>query len=75
MNIPTNIGERERLLRTILGVYSMLLGFLFIQGGIGFVLGGAGLMALLTGSSGWCPLYTALKKSTVMPDSDHTSEH
>jgi len=65
MKISPNIGERERLLRTILGVYSMLLGFLFIPGVIGTIVGSVGLVALLTGAIGWCPLYAALKKSSA----------
>ena len=36
-----NVGERDRLFRTIFGIFGMLLGFLFIQGGIGLVVSGA----------------------------------
>lgn len=60
-----NVGERDRLLRTIFGIYAMLLGFLYIQGAIGIILGILGLVALGTGITGWCGIYTLLGKSTV----------
>ncbi len=60
-----NIGDGERLIRVILGIYAMLLGFLFIQGVIGIILGIVGLVAFLTGTVGWCGLYALLGKSTA----------
>jgi hypothetical protein len=69
-----NLEERERLLRTILGIYAMLVGFLFIQGIVGIILGVLGALSLLTGAIGWCPLYTWLRKSpspVQTPESDH----
>ncbi len=74
--MENNIQERERLLRTILGIYAMLLGFLFIQGVIGIILGVVGTLGLLTGAIGWCPMYTLLRKSpppaqTTKSDHDH----
>jgi len=60
-----NIGDGERLIRVILGIYTMLLGFLFIQGIIGIILGILGLIAFATGASGWCGIYTLLGKSTL----------
>jgi hypothetical protein len=60
-----NVGERDKLLRTILGVYSMLLGFLFIQGVVGILIGVLGLVSLLTGLVGWCGVYSLLRISTL----------
>ncbi|HHE71503.1 MAG TPA: DUF2892 domain-containing protein [Chloroflexi bacterium] len=60
-----NIGELDRLLRTILGVYGMLLGFLFIQGVAGTVLGVLSLVVLITGLIGHCAVYTLLDISTA----------
>jgi hypothetical protein len=60
-----NIGDGERLIRVILGIYAMLLGFLFIQGVVGIILGILGLIAFATGASGWCGIYALLGKSTL----------
>ncbi len=60
-----NISDGERLIRVILGIYGMLLGFLFIQGVVGIILGVVGLVTFATGASGWCGLYTLLGKSTL----------
>ena len=60
-----NIGDGERLIRVILGIYGMLLGFLFIQGVVGIILGILGLIAFATGAVGWCGIYTLLGKSTL----------
>ena len=62
-----NIGDGERLIRVILGIYVMLLGFLFIQGIVGIILGVVGLIAFATGASGWCGIYTLMGKSTLKP--------
>lgn len=60
-----NVGERDKLLRTILGVYGMLLGFLFIQGVVGILIGVLGLVSLVTGLVGWSGVYSLLGFSTV----------
>jgi hypothetical protein len=60
-----NVDEKVRLYSTILGVYGMLLGFLFIQGAIGILLGLVGLIALFTGLTGWFFIYHLMGKSTV----------
>ena len=60
-----NVGSTDRLLRTIFGVYGMLLGFLFIQGIVGIVVGVLGLVSLATGMLGWCGIYALIGRSTV----------
>jgi len=64
-----NIGDGERLIRVLLGIYVMLLGFLFIQGVVGILLGILGFIAFATGATGWCGIYAALGKSTVSTES------
>ena len=61
--IKPNVGEKERLYRTIFGVYGMLLGFLFIQGVIGIILGIVSLVSLVTGITGFCLIYQLMGKS------------
>jgi hypothetical protein len=60
-----NIGDGERLIRVILGIYAMLVGFLFIQGVVGIILGILGLIAFATGATGWCGIYALMGKSTL----------
>lgn len=55
-----NIGNLDRILRVILGIYAMLLGFMFISGLVGNLLGFVGLVAFATGASGWCGIYALL---------------
>ena len=63
--MKANVGGRDKLLRTILGVYGMLLGFLFIQGVVGILIGVLGLVSLVTGLVGWCGIYSLLGISTL----------
>ncbi len=65
-----NVGERDRLFRTIFGVYGMLLGFLFIQGIVGIILGVLGAISLITGITGICGIYTLLGISTKKGDNE-----
>ncbi len=58
--IRHNISDLERLLRVIFGVYAMLLGFLFISGLAGNLLGFLGLLLAITGAMGWSGIYTLL---------------
>lgn len=60
-----NVGSRDRLFRTIFGVFGMLLGFLFIQGVVGIIIGVLSLVSLVTGIVGWCGIYALLGRSTV----------
>lgn len=59
--MAANVGDVERMLR-------ILVGLLFI--GLAFALGGAwwlgllGVIPVLTGLLGWCPLYVPFKIST-----------
>lgn len=63
-----NITDFERVLRAALGVYAMLLGFMFLQGLAGMILGLLGAISFLTGVVGWCGIYTLMGKSSVQSD-------
>ena len=69
-----NIGDGERLIRVLLGIYMMLLGFLFIQGPIGVILGILGLVSFATGASGWCGIYAAMKKPAIEVETSESEE-
>jgi hypothetical protein len=57
-----NMKEFERILRVVLGIYAMLLGFLFLQGVIGMMLGILGAISTVTGLAGYCGIYALLGK-------------
>jgi Protein of unknown function (DUF2892) len=52
-----NEATWERIARVILGVVLMIVGFGVMSGTGGTVVGVIGFVPLLTGLSGWCPLY------------------
>ncbi len=55
----------DRAARVVAGIALLILGFGgIVPGGWGITLGVIGLIPLLTGLVGWCPLYTLLKFST-----------
>ena len=57
-----NVGTVDRIIRVIVGLAVLSLIFI-LSGGIRFI-GLIGLIPLLTGIIGWCPLYTLFKIST-----------
>ena len=69
-----NINDGERLIRVILGIYAMLLGFLFVQGAIGVILGILGFVSFATGASGWCAIYAAMKKPAIKVEVSDSEE-
>lgn len=58
-----NEHDIERAVRVALGVILISLG-VYHGGVIGVVLGVVGVIPLLTGTIGWCPVYTIFKFST-----------
>ena len=48
----------DRLLRVVLGVVLLILGFGLLEAPAGVVVGIVALVPLLTGLVGWCPLYS-----------------
>ncbi len=52
-----NVGKSERFLRTILGIVLVLIGYFGTAGLTTYVLYFVGVLILLTGLSGWCPIF------------------
>ncbi len=50
----------ERVARVALGIVLLVVGFAVLEGTAGTVVGVLGFVPLLTGLSGWCPLYALL---------------
>ena len=48
----------DRLFRVVLGVTLLVVGFAVMGGTAGVIVGLVGLVPLLTGLVGWCPLYS-----------------
>lgn len=64
----TNEGNLDRGLRIILGLTLLVVGFGgFVGGGLGVLVGVVGLIPLVTGLVGWCPLYSVLGMNTCRP--------
>lgn len=62
----TNEGRVDRGLRIGLGLVLLGLGFGgAVGGGLGVAIGVVGLVPLVTGIAGWCPLYTVLGMDTL----------
>jgi Protein of unknown function (DUF2892) len=61
--MPRNVGSTDRLVRVILGVGLLLIAFEGPHTAWGYV----GLIPLLTGIFGYCPLYHALGRKSLTP--------
>jgi hypothetical protein len=66
--MKTNVGNTDKIIRIILGVVILLLGW-FLNTWWGLI----GLLPLLTGLVGWCPGYHALKLSTIKKTPEDTT--
>lgn len=62
MEMKKNVGSIDRVIRVILGI--VVLSLLFIIEGNLKWLGLIGLIPLITGLIGYCPIYTLFKTST-----------
>ena len=60
-----NVGQVDRWIRIIVGV-ALLSLILFLSGGIRWI-GLIGLIPLITGLVGYCPIYSLLKIKTNDP--------
>lgn len=58
-----NVGSIDRIIRIVAGLV-LLAGFFFLGGTLGIILGVLGLVFLVTGLIGWCPLYQLFHLST-----------
>ncbi len=59
-----NVGQFDRIIRIALGILLPALGMLVIKGTTGTVISIIGLVPLVTGLVGFCPLYLAFNLST-----------
>ncbi len=59
-----NEGALDRIVRVGLGLALLLVALLALSGVWQLVAGGAGLILLITGAVGFCPLYSILRVST-----------
>jgi hypothetical protein len=62
MNMNKNVGKVDRWIRIVLGV-ALLSLIVFLSGGARWI-GLIGLIPLLTGILGYCPLYSLFKIKT-----------
>lgn len=60
----------ERVARIVLGVVLLIVGFGVMDGTAGAVVGIVAFVPLLTGLSGWCPLYSLFGFRTNEAPSD-----
>ena len=59
-----NVGGIDRIARIVIGLVLVVVGFLVLKGTGGTIVGIVGLMSLVSGLVGWCPLYLPFNFST-----------
>jgi hypothetical protein len=63
--MKVNQANWERMARVVLGIVLLYIGFGgLVTGTWGIVAEIVGVIALLTGLTGWCPIYALLKTGT-----------
>jgi hypothetical protein len=60
-----NESNIDRIIRAVAGVVLLYLGFAVLAGALAIVVDVIGVVLLLTGAVGFCPLYALLKLSTL----------
>ncbi len=76
MNSLRNLGHHERIIRVGIGFTLLAVsGFSMFPGWGDLILMGVGLVALLTGLIGYCPVWQAVGFNTCKVDHDHTDSH
>lgn len=62
----------DRVLRVVLGVVLLIVGFGVLDGAAGVIVGIVAFVPLLTGLAGWCPLYSLVgfRTNTVPRDTE-----
>ncbi len=60
-----NEGTVDRAIRVVLGIALLIIGFAAVGGTAGTIIGIIGLVPLLTGLVGWCPLYAVFGITTT----------
>lgn len=59
-----NVGGIDRIIRIVLGLALIVIGFFALGGTVGTIVGVIGFIPLLTGLAGWCLLYLPFKFGT-----------
>lgn len=67
----TNEAGWDRIARVVLGVALLIVGFGVMGGTGGVIVAVVGLVPLVTGVVGWCPVYTLLKFRTNRSAASH----
>lgn len=62
--LKINEAGWDRIVRVVLGIVILYLGWGVFAGGLGLAFKVIGLIPLLTGVVGWCPLYALFKTGT-----------
>jgi hypothetical protein len=63
--LKINEAGWDRVVRVILGIVMLYLGWAVFAGGLGLAFKVIGLIPLFTGLVGWCPLYALFKFRTL----------
>ena len=63
----------DRIARVVFAVVLLIVGFGVMDGTAGVIVGVVALVPLLTGLSGWCPLYSVFGFRTNKTHSDTTA--
>ena len=59
-----NEASWDRIARVVLGIVLIIAGLTAVKGTAGYVMAAVGLIPLVTGTAGWCPIYSILNVST-----------
>ena len=62
--LTQNVGGVDRIVRIVLGLALIVIGYFVLGGTAGIIVGAIGIILLLTGLIGWCPLYLPFHFST-----------
>jgi hypothetical protein len=65
MDMKANVSKRERSIRVIAGIVFLLLASNVFSGVIKTLSFIVGIILLLTGAIGFCPLYTLFKRGST----------
>lgn len=59
-----NMGNTDRVVRAIIGIVMLGIGFGVLSGGAAIAVGVIGAVLFATSLIGWCPLYVPFRFST-----------